>query len=72
MWDFLTKVFGVLILKSCFCDFASAWAWACIIFMNIFVNLVKKSLVEKGTRDKVGVSRRIRALEGVKILLLPM
>ena len=37
--------------------------------MNTFTNLVKRSLVEEGTRGRVGASREVGALVGV--LLLP-
>ena len=36
--------------------------WACIVFMNIFRNFVKRSLEEGGIKDGIGVSGEVRAL----------
>ena len=69
MWDLLQYVFGVQALKNCFCDSTSAWAWACIISINIFMNLVKRSLKEKRTRDGIGVSRGVGVLVRSSLLL---
>ena len=36
--------------------------------MNTFINLIKRSLIEKGTRDGVGASGEIKALVGASLL----
>ena len=38
--------------------------------MNIFMNFVKRTLVEEGTKSEIGALGEIIALKGVKALLL--
>ena len=61
---------GVLALNRHFQGFncSRSQAWACIISMNIFINLVKKFLTGRRIRGRVGAFGEIRAL--VRALLL--
>ena len=45
-------------------------AWACVVSMNTFINLMKRFSVEKRTRDGVGVSRGVGVSVRASLLLV--